>query len=203
MFRVYAPGLNNRSPLRRAADRGDEVFSASVVRFRVPRRPVMPAVVDREKCTGCESCVEACPLEAIEMQDEIAVIDEEVCGDCGACVDVCPTEAITLERAFFQGRHGPALPVPGPTTAISDQRDAPAVWSHAAEVTDRVAPGMDARDPVPPDRRMHACTHARLWSVISTRAQGHNMPGGRGQETRRQRGDRATTRSWPQSGGPR
>jgi len=57
----------------------------------------MPAVVDREKCTGCESCVEACPLEAIEMQDEIAVIDEEVCGDCGACVDVCPTEAITLE----------------------------------------------------------------------------------------------------------
>jgi len=57
----------------------------------------MPAVVDAEKCTGCESCVEACPLEAIEMKDEIAVIDEDVCGDCGACVDVCPAEAITLE----------------------------------------------------------------------------------------------------------
>ncbi len=57
----------------------------------------MAAVVDRDKCTGCESCVEACPLEAIEMRDEIAVVDEEVCGDCGACVDVCPTEAITLD----------------------------------------------------------------------------------------------------------
>lgn len=57
----------------------------------------MAAVVDREKCTGCESCVEACPLEAIEMHDEIAVVDEEVCGECGACVDVCPAEAIALD----------------------------------------------------------------------------------------------------------
>lgn len=57
----------------------------------------MAAVVDREKCTGCESCVEACPLEAIEMHDEIAVVDDEVCGECGACVDVCPAEAITLD----------------------------------------------------------------------------------------------------------
>ncbi len=57
----------------------------------------MAAVVDREKCTGCESCVEACPLEAIEMRDEIAVVDDEVCGDCGACVDVCPAEAIALD----------------------------------------------------------------------------------------------------------
>lgn len=57
----------------------------------------MTAIVDAEKCTGCESCVESCPLEAIEMRDEIAVVDEETCGDCGTCIDACPVEAISLD----------------------------------------------------------------------------------------------------------
>lgn len=57
----------------------------------------MAAVVDREKCTGCESCVEACPLDAISMQDGVAVVDESTCGDCGACVDACPVEAISMQ----------------------------------------------------------------------------------------------------------
>ncbi len=57
----------------------------------------MPAVVDAEKCTGCESCVDECPSEAIAMKDEIAVVDEDACADCGVCVDVCPAEAITMD----------------------------------------------------------------------------------------------------------
>ena len=57
----------------------------------------MAAIVDSEKCTGCESCVESCPLDAIEMKDDIAVVDEDTCGDCGACVDACPVEAISME----------------------------------------------------------------------------------------------------------
>jgi len=57
----------------------------------------MAAVVDAEKCTGCESCVESCPLDAIEMKDDVAVVDDETCGDCGACVDVCPVEAISMD----------------------------------------------------------------------------------------------------------
>ncbi|MCL4190528.1 MAG: 4Fe-4S binding protein [Thermoguttaceae bacterium] len=56
----------------------------------------MAAIVDQEKCSGCGECVEACPLDAIEIQENKAVVDQETCGDCGACVDVCPTEAITV-----------------------------------------------------------------------------------------------------------
>lgn len=29
----------------------------------------MPAFVNADECTGCESCVEACPTEAISMVD--------------------------------------------------------------------------------------------------------------------------------------
>ncbi|NLF07177.1 MAG: 4Fe-4S binding protein [Pirellulaceae bacterium] len=57
----------------------------------------MPAVVNAETCTGCGSCVDACPVEAIEMKDDVAVVDPDTCTDCGACVDACPVEAITLE----------------------------------------------------------------------------------------------------------
>ncbi|WP_094226583.1 ATP-binding protein [Methanolobus psychrotolerans] len=58
----------------------------------------MPAIVDKNACTGCEQCVNSCPVEAISMTDEdVAVVDPDACVDCGDCVDVCPVEAITLE----------------------------------------------------------------------------------------------------------
>jgi len=57
----------------------------------------MPAKVDKEKCTGCESCVEECPSEAIKMVDDKAEVGVDDCVDCGVCVDACPVEAITME----------------------------------------------------------------------------------------------------------
>ena len=57
----------------------------------------MAAKVDKDTCTGCAACVEACPVEAIKIKDDIAVVDADTCTDCGACVDACPTEAITVE----------------------------------------------------------------------------------------------------------
>ncbi|HIJ67502.1 MAG TPA: 4Fe-4S binding protein [Planctomycetes bacterium] len=57
----------------------------------------MPAKVDAEKCTGCESCIDACPSEAIKMEEGKAVVDADTCVDCGVCVDECPVEAISME----------------------------------------------------------------------------------------------------------
>ena len=57
----------------------------------------MVAVVDADKCTGCETCVDTCPSEAISMEDGIAVVDADMCVDCEACVDECPAEAIHME----------------------------------------------------------------------------------------------------------
>lgn len=55
----------------------------------------MAAKVDAGKCTGCESCVSACPVEAISMKSGKATVSDQ-CIDCGACVGECPVEAITL-----------------------------------------------------------------------------------------------------------
>lgn len=56
----------------------------------------MSATVNAENCSGCGDCVEACPLDAIAIQESKAVVDADTCGDCGACVDVCPTESISV-----------------------------------------------------------------------------------------------------------
>jgi ferredoxin len=57
----------------------------------------MATNVDKEKCTGCESCVPECPSEAIKMVDGKAVVDIDACVDCGVCIDACPEEAISME----------------------------------------------------------------------------------------------------------
>jgi len=57
----------------------------------------MPAKVDADICTGCESCVDACPSEAIKMVDGKATVDVDNCVDCAVCVDECPVEAISME----------------------------------------------------------------------------------------------------------
>lgn len=54
-------------------------------------------MIDAETCTGCESCVSACPFGALSMKDGVAAVDEK-CTFCGACVDVCPVSAITLQK---------------------------------------------------------------------------------------------------------
>ena len=56
----------------------------------------MAAEVNKDTCTGCGACVDACPVEAISMVDDLAEVDAGACVDCGACVDECPVEAITM-----------------------------------------------------------------------------------------------------------
>ncbi len=53
---------------------------------------------DLEKCTGCGSCVPACPFGLLEIIDD-KVQMKEGCTLCGACRDACAFDAITIEAA--------------------------------------------------------------------------------------------------------
>ena len=35
----------------------------------------MAVIIDQEKCTGCGTCEEGCPVEAIKVENEKAVVD--------------------------------------------------------------------------------------------------------------------------------
>ncbi|RLB40775.1 MAG: ferredoxin [Deltaproteobacteria bacterium] len=53
--------------------------------------------VDADKCIGCGECVEVCPVDVYEMQDEKSVpVNAEECLGCESCVEVCESNAITV-----------------------------------------------------------------------------------------------------------
>jgi len=53
--------------------------------------------VDAEKCDGCSTCVDTCPVEVFEMKDDKSVpVKEEECLVCKACEAQCPNGAITV-----------------------------------------------------------------------------------------------------------
>jgi ferredoxin len=52
---------------------------------------------DHELCIGCETCIERCPMDAIEMgEHENPTPDLNRCIGCGVCASGCPESAITL-----------------------------------------------------------------------------------------------------------
>lgn len=61
----------------------------------------MLAIVDEERCTGCDVCLRACHdggYQAMEPAGEAVRADPLKCDGCGLCVYVCPTDAIQLVR---------------------------------------------------------------------------------------------------------
>lgn len=48
------------------------------------------------KCIGDQSCVEACPEQALELTPDGMRIDHQRCKRCGDCEEACPTGAIRI-----------------------------------------------------------------------------------------------------------
>lgn len=47
-------------------------------------------------CLGFGSCVQACPHDAIHVQNGVAVVDSSKCVGCGLCVQACPKHLVEL-----------------------------------------------------------------------------------------------------------
>lgn len=73
--------------------------------------------VNMERCSGCNNCVVACPVNALELhvvdpavtKEKIYVVENgaaisldvnhELCAGCGVCLEACPMDVISLSGA--------------------------------------------------------------------------------------------------------
>ena len=73
-------------------------------------------LLDRQKCTGCTTCLHHCPTEAIRIINGHAVISQNRCIDCGECIRRCPHNAKRAVssplEAMDRFRYKIALPAP-------------------------------------------------------------------------------------------
>ncbi|MDP3046069.1 MAG: DUF362 domain-containing protein, partial [Chloroflexota bacterium] len=59
-------------------------------------------VANPDRCTGCQTCMRSCPVQAITMVGpsgkKTAVMDAAICIRCYCCHELCPDNAIDLKR---------------------------------------------------------------------------------------------------------
>lgn len=70
-----------------------------------PVEPAVPILYDKEKCTGCNRCVEACQIDLL-VPNEIKgnppiVAYPDECWYCGCCVMDCPHDAIKMQHPLM------------------------------------------------------------------------------------------------------
>lgn len=64
-------------------------------------------LIDPEICIRCNTCEEACPVNAITHDSRNYVVDPAICQQCMACVPPCPTGAIDNWRMVLKSAAWP------------------------------------------------------------------------------------------------
>jgi electron transport complex protein RnfB len=114
-----------------------------VVQSGAPQRiPKKLAVINADHCTGCEACVEVCPVDCIRLitrglgvkgSESWCEIDLELCIGCELCVrlprrkgdpyelQICPWDAIEIVPTEQVADH--VLQMGGPPDYVAEHRE--------------------------------------------------------------------------------
>jgi MinD superfamily P-loop ATPase len=68
------------------------------IQYREEFKSGVTAFIDPEKCTHCGKCQELCRFDAIDKSDESYVVNRFACEGCCVCSHFCPVEAIEMQE---------------------------------------------------------------------------------------------------------
>jgi uncharacterized protein (DUF362 family)/Pyruvate/2-oxoacid:ferredoxin oxidoreductase delta subunit len=83
--------------------------STSTLRNKIPQ-PVINLVKTwikhypyllKDKCIRCATCVVACPMQAVQMENHLIRFDYTKCISCFCCQEMCPASAIRTKKSLF------------------------------------------------------------------------------------------------------
>lgn len=82
-------------------------------------------VLNRDKCqTGCQSCADACPTDAVAIRDSRLTLDLGRCLFCSDCMDACPHGAIVSSTDYRMAvRHRQDLVLDGSPLSLAKSLD--------------------------------------------------------------------------------
>jgi len=91
------------------SDKSKELAAAihDQVKEKPPRKIKLPkilAVIEQSGCTGCEACIQFCPVDCIEIVpgakfpelNKLVEVDLDRCIGCKLCAKYCPWDTITM-----------------------------------------------------------------------------------------------------------
>ena len=76
---------------------GEAITKSTALQEVIRDKTLLRPKADPELCTGCETCVEQCPVSALSMSDSLPVVDADTCIMCFCCQEICPEKAIALQ----------------------------------------------------------------------------------------------------------
>ena len=75
---------------------GEAIFHNEAMQSLIHKRATLRPQADPEKCTGCGTCIDHCPVSALSMVGNIPQVNADACIACFCCQEMCPEKAITL-----------------------------------------------------------------------------------------------------------
>ena len=102
---VFMAGLAHYpKPMEEAVAQAQAAVSraVTVLSRKEMRLPGTVAEIDKNKCVACGVCIQVCPYNAIDFdEDGLALVNEATCKGCGTCVVACRSGAPAL-KGFTQ-----------------------------------------------------------------------------------------------------
>jgi uncharacterized protein (DUF362 family)/NAD-dependent dihydropyrimidine dehydrogenase PreA subunit len=75
---------------------GEAIFNNQAIQNAMQTKTDLRPHADPNRCTGCGSCVDQCPVSALSMSGHVPEVDPNVCITCFCCQEICPEQAMTL-----------------------------------------------------------------------------------------------------------